>query len=182
MTDNLRQAAKQALSIIDGMEQNYGNLWQVNASPEELDELCTSLREALAEPQDPVTYNGWVLREVLFHKGDPVGHREPPKAEQREPVGYWDGEFSKDGGATLYEVPQVSAFGRQYRNAPLYSAPQPAKQPLTDEQIKYATLEAANHLLDHIYEYGVSSEGVTPRIYKLARAIERAHGIAGETK
>lgn len=42
-----------------------------------------------------------------------------------EPQGYWDGEFNRDGGATLYEVPQVSAFGRQYRNVPLYTHPAP---------------------------------------------------------
>ena len=42
-----------------------------------------------------------------------------------EPVGYWDGEFSKDGGATIYEVPQVSAFGRKYGNIPLYTHPSP---------------------------------------------------------
>ena len=36
-----------ALSVIDGMEQNYGNLWQVNATPEELDELCSELRKAI---------------------------------------------------------------------------------------------------------------------------------------
>lgn len=42
------------------------------------------------------------------------------QAAQAEPVGYWDGEFSKDGGATLYEVPQESVFGHKYRNIPLF--------------------------------------------------------------
>lgn len=40
-----------------------------------------------------------------------------------EPVGYWQGQFSQDGGATLYEVPQVSAFGRSYPNIPLWEHP-----------------------------------------------------------
>jgi hypothetical protein len=48
--------------------------------------------------------------------------------EPSEPVGYWMGEFSKDGGATLYEVPQESAFGKKYRNIPLYTTP-PKREP-----------------------------------------------------
>ena len=43
--------------------------------------------------------------------------------EQSEPVGYWQGQFTKDGGAAMYEVPQESAFGREYPNIPLYTAP-----------------------------------------------------------
>ena len=47
----------------------------------------------------------------------------------QEPVGYWGGEFSHDGGAVLYEVPQQSAFGFKYRNEPLYAAPFQRKPP-----------------------------------------------------
>jgi hypothetical protein len=83
-----------------------------------------------------------------------------PKAEQ-EPVGYWDGEFSNDGGATLYEVPQVSAFGRKYRNVPLYTAPQPRKR-LTDEDI------------DAIYIDHRGDGGPTAMCEQFARAIEAA--------
>lgn len=57
-------------------------------------------------------------------------------AQQQEPVGYWDGVFSKDGGATLYEVPQESLFGRKYPNIPVFAA-SPASKPwvgLTDEE------------------------------------------------
>jgi hypothetical protein len=58
------------------------------------------------------------------------------EAEKQEPVGYWMGEFSKDGGATLYEAQQESVFGRKYRNIPLYTRP-PQRQwvGLTDEEI-----------------------------------------------
>jgi hypothetical protein len=57
------------------------------------------------------------------------------KQEQGEPVGYWMGEFSKDGGATLYEVPQESCFGKIYKNLPVYSAPQQRTWVgLTDEE------------------------------------------------
>lgn len=46
------------------------------------------------------------------------------EAVQVEPTGYWKGQYSKDGGATLYEEPQVSVFGLSYRNIPLYATPQ----------------------------------------------------------
>ncbi len=56
---------------------------------------------------------------------------------EQKPVGFWDGEFSEDGGATLYEVPQISAFGYTYRNIPLYAQPPCHEwQSLTDEEIK----------------------------------------------
>jgi hypothetical protein len=44
-----------------------------------------------------------------------------PKPESVELVGYWQGKFSDDGGATLYEVPQESCFGHKYPNKPLYT-------------------------------------------------------------
>lgn len=31
--------------------------------------------------QEPVGWDGWVLREVYFEDGSPCGHREPPKRE-----------------------------------------------------------------------------------------------------
>ena len=56
-----------------------------------------------------------------------------------EPVGYWQGEFSKDGGALLCIVPQESIFGRKYRNIPLYTtSPQRTWVGLTN--IDYAGL------------------------------------------
>jgi len=34
--------------------------------------------QALEQPADePVAYHGWILRDVLFDSGEPVGHREP---------------------------------------------------------------------------------------------------------
>lgn len=81
----------------------------------------------------------------------------------------------EDGSDYLEWADEASDYEKRV-GTPLYTAPQPAKPaervPLTDEEIKYATLEAANHLIDHIYEYGVNSEGVSHRIYKFARAIE----------
>jgi hypothetical protein len=43
-------------------------------------------------------------------------------AQKQEPVGYWDGEFSKDGGAVLYEKPQNKVF-MVHPNIPLYTTP-----------------------------------------------------------
>lgn len=37
------------------------------------DELVKKLEPA----DDSAAYHGWVLREVLFDNGEPVGHREP---------------------------------------------------------------------------------------------------------
>lgn len=38
---------RQALAVIDSMEQNHGNLWQVPYEPEQLDAIATALRERL---------------------------------------------------------------------------------------------------------------------------------------
>ena len=40
-----------------------------------------------------------------------------------KPVGYWQGEFSEQGGATIYEEPQESCFKIIYPNLPLYDHP-----------------------------------------------------------
>jgi hypothetical protein len=44
------------------------------------------------------------------------------------------------------------------------------RKPLTDEQIDNAIRDDGNILLDHIYEYGTSAEGVTERLRSIARA------------
>lgn len=49
------------------------------------------------------------------------------------PIGYWQGQFSKDGGAVLYEVPQESAFGRTYPNYPVYAGPNKTVDHTRDE-------------------------------------------------
>lgn len=42
---------------------------------------------------------------------------------EREPVGYWQGNYGECGAAILYEFKQESAFGRTYRNIPVYTEP-----------------------------------------------------------
>ena len=46
-----RALITQMLNVFEGMEQNYGNLWQMNLTPEGLDLLCTAAREYLAAPK-----------------------------------------------------------------------------------------------------------------------------------
>ena len=63
-----------------------------SADTDVANEAITSLRQAIAEAekQDPMAWNGWVLREVYFEDGIPCTHREPPK---REWVGLTDEEI-----------------------------------------------------------------------------------------
>ena len=52
-----RETMQMALDALSGMEQNYGNLWQVAQTPEELDGICNALRAELAKPEpEPVGY------------------------------------------------------------------------------------------------------------------------------
>jgi len=81
----------------------------------------------MSVPVRPDHDHDLVISGALYAAAEFIRAALAEQPAEQEPVGYWDGEFSKDGGATLYEVPQVSAFGRQYRNVPLYPAPQPAK-------------------------------------------------------
>lgn len=59
---------------------------------EEVDDVIAAIKEALAEPDDMqrnTTWNGWILREVYFENGEPLGHRERPW------VGLTDEEFEQ---------------------------------------------------------------------------------------
>ena len=90
---------------------------------------------------------------------------------EQEPVGYWKGKFSNDGGATLYKVPQQSLFGLKYRNEPLYTAP-PQRKPLTDEKIIQVIDSMPNKFAGFMIDWD---------LYEFTRAIEAAHGIKENT-
>jgi hypothetical protein len=85
----LEQAARHAL---DALENNM------------LMQATKILQKALEQPADaPVAYHGWILRDVLFDSGEPVGHRAPQPT--REWVGLTDEErrsicnrFENDNG------------------------------------------------------------------------------------
>jgi len=85
----------------------------------------------ITSPQSKPMTNDEIVAEYDKFKAD--------KEAKDEPVGYWQGEFSKDGGALLCIVPQESIFGRKYRNIPLYTtSPQRTWVGLTN--IDYAGL------------------------------------------
>lgn len=101
--------------------------------------------------ETPLYANEWV-KEPL-DKIMPIPQPEP------EPVGYWQGEFSKDGGATIYEVPQESVFGRKYRNIPLYTAPpQREWQGLTDEEMAAAWSQSKGDVLYRLKPFASAIE------------------------
>ena len=89
----LRTAAQQALEALEKYQQmmlaEAGCRWGGG------DAAITALRAALAQEQaepvqepTPGEYHGWVLREVLFDRGEPVGHREPAQEPVQEPVAW----------------------------------------------------------------------------------------------
>jgi hypothetical protein len=83
---------------------------------------------------------------------------------KQEPVAYIrteDGLLAKNDGGT---------FGPRW--TPLYAAP-PQRPLMTDEELDQTTAQARDDLLDHIYEYGTTAEGILERVRKLSRAIER---------
>ncbi|MFE8033808.1 hypothetical protein [Thiohalocapsa marina] len=74
-----------------------------------------------------------------------------------------------------------------YSEAPLYLLAMPAQaqslrlpEPMTDEEIDAVTADARDELLDYIYEYGTSAEGVLSRVRRIARDAEHHHGITGD--
>jgi len=161
----LREAVAQTLDALTkihpgNMSWETGDAW-LNA--------VQILREALAQPDpglltdedvvdavDPVEYHGWVLREVLFDQGEPVGHRAPPQRKpqpEQEPVA----DTESDVLTATYML-GVHA-GKKATN----------RKPLTDEEITALVLEWWCPTM------------VTAKDRKFVRAIERAHGI-GEKK
>jgi len=114
----------------------------------------------------PMTRKAWL--EYLQKAVDEFDW-EAAGQEQGEPVFWWNGgtqfatQKSKDwdkrtGGTT--------AFGC---DIPLYTTPQPAQKPLTDEQISNLWCKVSN------------TDFVTADTHVFARAIEAAHGIKENT-
>ena len=107
-----------------------------------------------------------------------------PTEPEPEPVAWrtFDGEGGYDyRTASLeenYRNEYIARNGKAYADwvQPLYTAPLQLK-PLTDEEIDKAIAQERDALLDHIYEYGTTAEGVLERIRRLARAaIAKAGG------
>lgn len=118
-----------------------------------------ALHAALAEPTDPVTYDGWVLREVLFDNGEPIGHRAP----EQEPVALIDG----NGERVHFSDEAMYHYWIGRNCTKLYTFP-PQRQPLTHGEIYTAYITATNQTLR------AQDERLA---FAFARALEAAHGI-----
>lgn len=119
------------------------------------------------------------LREVLFDNGEPVGHRDPQVAGAvQEPVAWqyrfrptWgDGNASwrpwkpctKSQAEDCWKTPVLHDWA--YEARALYTAPQPARQPLSDDWIRGLCKES--------WVFDAAKQWI--------RIAERAHGIGGE--
>jgi len=93
----LEQVARQALEAFGEIEWSNNSQWQSDRAKTAI----TAMREALDRPKqdlDPTARNGWVLREVLFDGGEPVGNRDPQVAGAvQEPVA-WQYRFRPTWG------------------------------------------------------------------------------------
>ena len=191
----LREAAEMALGTLQdvcarllyrGVSKDAGHPDQI--ALEQARQTIQALKQATEQSKqkrDPIAWNGWIVREVLFDEGEPVGHRAPPQPvaqPEAEPVVWqfrmrpdWvlDKDFwepwtncTKEQAADYQRVPHLHDW--KYEVRLLYTHP-PQRKPLTDEEIIMLTADT----------WGNAS--IAPQLAPaFARAIERAHGIGGE--
>lgn len=76
----------------------------------------------------------------------------------RSGIAYFDGR----------PIIMTGPIGNEHHPDPLYTRPQPPRQPLTDD------------MFERIWEFLHDEKGNPPDPHDFARAIERAHGIVGE--
>jgi hypothetical protein len=83
----LREALEMALAALEDINKLSFSPGGI-ALPAEIDTAMDLLREALAEESkaDPVARDGWVLRDVYFHDGEPGMHRDPNIHAARQPI------------------------------------------------------------------------------------------------
>ena len=82
--------------------------------------------------------------------------------DHNEPLAWCHLQYNEDG---TYFADCLQYYPDSYGNTPLYTAPQPAKQPLTDEGLR---------------QMWAAYAPVVGGVLEFARAIERAHGIGGQ--
>ena len=146
----------------NGIKPNNSLVQVARQALEVLSELAEW--ESEGDPWHPASAAITALREALD-----AAHQ--PAAVGQEPVA-WMFQHEEAGLIMCATVQQVeSGFEknnpRWQRVCPLYKAPQPARQPLTDKQIQGIWCSA-------------KIEGNQHGPFWFARAIERAHGIGGE--
>ena len=113
--NDLRKAAEMALEALLNFPHDISD---------DMFESMTALKAALAQPeQDTSAYHGWVLREVLFDNGEPVGHREP----EQEPVAWISDSPTKGNGKQLHWT-KAAAWRWSSNITPLYTAPPKAAE------------------------------------------------------
>lgn len=141
----LEKAALQALEALEEAT-NYTSCpsWSPSMT-DECNDAITALREALEAAPPPTA----VVQEPVL-----VVEREPSYTNRGH---FYRGDKPHIDPTKVWKLP----IGTE-----LYTAPQPARQPLTDEQI------------DNMVATATLAERDMFR--RFARAIERAHGIGGE--
>ena len=163
MTDKLRQAIEQAVAIL-GPEAPL-----CSGCVAEWTEALRILNDALAEPTVTVRYDlgaaetDEAIRQRLIELG-----WTPPKAEPQEPVA-WALVASNTGNVCGVTLDEDDFEGmRPERVLPLYTAPHTAKcVPLKAEALR---------------QMWAAYAPIVGGVLEFARAIERDHGITGETK
>jgi predicted Zn-ribbon and HTH transcriptional regulator len=110
---------------------------------------------------------------------------------QAEPVAWMYQAAGPDGWNQHLEwTPTKAGYHGAWKRIPLYTHPQPAQQPLTDEALSLIG-SMVSELRAHRYCGDCYPENGWPEVnkvladyaaFKRARAIERAHHITGETK
>jgi hypothetical protein len=132
------------------------------------------LRKAAQQMLDAVEHHGGHLPWTAFLKVRKDLRAALQDEGKQEPVA-WLG-FSPRSGTPEFSTDKPSpSVLRDFKMRPLEYADTatPQRPLLTDEEIDKATTEARDALLDHIYEYGTTAEGILERVRKLSRAIER---------
>jgi hypothetical protein len=171
----LREAAKLALGTLQDVCARL--LYRgVSKDPDHPDQIALeqarqtirALKQAteqFEQERDPVAWDGWIVREVLFDEGEPVGHREhKPLSDEKDLRRAWN-EYPID--TSEKRGPMLMTVGDTLERAGFMKRP----QPLTDEQL----VEAYCCVNDKEWAIGGMTDA---RIF--ARAIERAHGIGGK--
>jgi hypothetical protein len=170
------EAMKQALEALKAFQYRSEGCVQ----PDFVDDAITALRQAL-EANIGITISETCKAcgegqadLVVLRICDKCGSEYFSQAEfdlamrlqaerQDEPAAWCRLAYNTDG--SVY-VDSLTFTKDRYCNVPLYTAPQPAQQPLTEEQIDALAIDG---------------DGLPNSHLEFARAIERSHGI-GETK
>ena len=167
------EAMKRAKDVMANARDWFGNdphhRWDEDEVYHELVDAVVDLCKTIAEAEKQVSYsgNGTAGRENMTA---PTGFFfQMPNAEQ-EPVAWMQSD----------EV-HISLWKDDYHTIPLYTHPQPKREPLTDEQIE----DGWEKITGHSIFGGNRTEGRTmylspDEVIEFARAIEAAHGIKGD--